>query len=296
MKAKRINELKLPIEAKTASKIYQVLKNQAKDVAKLFYFDRLNAEELSNNYRPEILKEVRDGMRLSIKVFGFDLRDSIAKDFNVSFKSEIDNTDFDNINRQLELDFATFTANESENQADYIVATTTAEIGTVVKRQTLIKQDEVAELIREQNELLSVDTPKAKKRIATIETIIRNAKKDVAKNIEINLLSNAKSRAALIGEQVVGIAEAYSRDKEANVINNANIRSSRGLVRTNKTWIAILDKRTRPDHVSADGQQIPVEQSFMVGGESLKYPRDPNGSSSQTIRCRCVAIYDKQYL
>ena len=142
MEAKRINELKLPIEAKTASRIYQVLKNQAKDVAKLFYFNKLNAEELSNNYRPEILKEVRDGMRLSIKVFGFILRDNIAKDFDISFKSTIDNTNFDNINRQLELDFATFTANESENQVNYIVATTIAEINDTVIRQTMIKQQE----------------------------------------------------------------------------------------------------------------------------------------------------------
>lgn len=210
MEAKRINELKLPIEAKTASKIYQVLKNQAKDVAKLFYFDRLNADELSNNYRPEILKEVRDGMRLSIKVFGFTLRDNIAKDFDISFKSTIDNTNFDNINRQLELDFTTFTANESENQVNYIVATTIAEINDTVIRQTMIKQQEVAELIKEQNQLLLINSPQAKKRIATIEAIISNAKKDVAKNIEINLLSNAKSRSALIGEQVVGITEAYS--------------------------------------------------------------------------------------
>jgi len=292
MKAKEINELKLSLEAKLSNKIYKVFKNQANDVARLFLVDKLNATELADNYRPEMLKEVRDGLRMSIGIFGHSLRNSIEKQFNVAFKS-IDNSEFDEVNRQLELEFTLFVANQGENQADLITNTSAKEIDNVVVRQTQIKAEEISLLIREQNELLQLNSNP--KRIAQIEMIVRNAKKDIAKNIKINLLDNAKSRARLIGEQVIGIGEAYSRDTEANVVNNAKIKTSRGVMSINKTWVAILDKSTREAHMIADGQEIRTNDKFIVDGESLNYPRDPNGSSANVIRCRCVAIYDKKY-
>jgi uncharacterized protein with gpF-like domain len=294
MKAKEINELKLPLEAKLSNKIYKVFKNQANDVARLFLVDKLNATELADNYRPEMLKEVRDGLRMSIGVFGYSLRNSIEKQFNIAFKS-IDNSEFDNVNRQLELDFTLFVANQSENQADLITNTSAKEIDNIVVRQTQIKAEEISLLIREQNQLSLLATDKARQRIAQIEMIVRNAKRDIAKNIKINLLDNAKSRARLIGEQVIGIGEAYSRDNEANVVNNAKIKTNRGTMAINKTWVAILDKSTREAHMIADGQEVKTNDKFIVDGESLNYPRDPNGSSANVIRCRCVAIYDKKY-
>ncbi len=292
MKAKEINELKLPLEAKLSNKIYKVLENQANDVARLFLVDKLDSKELADNYRPEMLKEVRDGLRMSIGVFGYSLRNSIEKQFNVAFKS-IDNSEFDEVNRQLELDFTLFVANQGENQADLITNTSAKEIDNVVIRQTQIKAEEISLLIREQNELLLLNNNA--KRIAQIEMIVRNAKRDIAKNIKINLLDNAKSRARLIGEQVIGIGEAYSRDTEANIVNNAKIKTNRGTMAINKTWVAILDKSTREAHMIADGQEVRTNDKFIVDGESLNYPRDPNGSSANVIRCRCVAIYDKKY-
>jgi len=293
MKAKDINELKIPLEAKLSNKIYKVFKNQANDVARLFLANKLNYTELADNYRPEMLKEVRDGLRMSIGVFGYSLRNSIEKQFNVAFKS-IDNSEFDEVNRQLELDFTLFIANQGENQADLITNTSAKEIDNVVVRQTQIKAEEISLLIREQNELLQLNNNA--KRIAQIEMIVRNAKRDIAKNIKINLLGNAKSRARLIGEQVIGIGEAYSRDTEANIVNNAKINTNRGVMSINKTWIAILDKSTRQAHMIADGQEVNTNDKFIVDGESLNYPRDPNGSSANVIRCRCVAIYDKKYV
>jgi hypothetical protein len=89
MKAKEINELKLPLEAKLSNKIYKVFKNQANDVARLFLVDKLDSKELADNYRPEMLKEVRDGLRMSIGAFGYSLRNSIEKQFNVAFQLDV---------------------------------------------------------------------------------------------------------------------------------------------------------------------------------------------------------------
>ena len=291
MEANKINLNKIRLEAKLTNKIYRVLKNQAKDVARLYDGD---TQQVADNYRPEIIKEVRDGLRMSFAVFGNLMRKSIEKEFTVAFKS-IEKDKFANINRQIALFSSLFIANESENQAELITLTSANEIVNVIKRQTDIKTEEISRLIREQNDLLLVNTDKAKRRIATIETIVRNAKRDIAKNIEINLLSNAKSRARLIGEQVIGIGESSARNLESSTINNAKITTNKGVIAISKTWVAILDNKTRDSHVVADGQEVGVDDSFTVGGESLKYPRDPSGSAENTIRCRCVAIYDKKY-
>lgn len=59
-----------------------------------------------------------------------------------------------------------------------------------------------------------------------------------------------------------------------------------------KTWIATTHgpsaTTTRPAHLAADGQTVPLTQPFMVGGEPLQYPGDPSGSAGNVIQCRCA--------
>lgn len=64
---------------------------------------------------------------------------------------------------------------------------------------------------------------------------------------------------------------------------------------TTKTWQDTGDGRTRPEHAAADGQTVPVDQPFIVGGEQLMYPGDPAGSAANTIQCRCRASYQVNF-
>lgn len=57
-----------------------------------------------------------------------------------------------------------------------------------------------------------------------------------------------------------------------------------------KRWVATDDERTRPWHVEADGQEVPLNEPFIVGGEELMYPGDENGSAENVINCRCTMI------
>ncbi len=51
------------------------------------------------------------------------------------------------------------------------------------------------------------------------------------------------------------------------------------------------DDLVRETHAEADGQVVPVDQPFDVGGESLDYPGDPSGSDAECCNCRCSVIY-----
>jgi SPP1 gp7 family putative phage head morphogenesis protein len=58
-----------------------------------------------------------------------------------------------------------------------------------------------------------------------------------------------------------------------------------------KRWLATLDERTRPAHQAADGQEVPSDGKFTVGGVKMEYPGDPAGGAENTIRCRCSMTY-----
>ena len=57
-----------------------------------------------------------------------------------------------------------------------------------------------------------------------------------------------------------------------------------------KEWLASLDGRERDAHRAANGQRKPSEEPFVVGGEYLKFPGDPNASAGNRINCRCTVL------
>lgn len=57
-----------------------------------------------------------------------------------------------------------------------------------------------------------------------------------------------------------------------------------------KRWVAVHDDRVRAAHQAADGQEVPLGSSFLVGGEPLAYPGDPRGSAHNVVNCRCVLV------
>ena len=93
--------------------------------------------------------------------------------------------------------------------------------------------------------------------------------------------------------QNVGLAEAWSRQTEAQLIDDAALVAADGrALQVTKEWVAILDSATREDHVLADGQQVGVNENFTVGGEEANFPRDPNLSAKQSINCRCISDFN----
>ena len=54
-----------------------------------------------------------------------------------------------------------------------------------------------------------------------------------------------------------------------------------------KRWVATADERTRPDHAAADGQEVPNDEPFEVGGELMMYPGDISlgASAGNVVNC-----------
>lgn len=59
-----------------------------------------------------------------------------------------------------------------------------------------------------------------------------------------------------------------------------------------KKWVATPDARTRDAHKSADGQEVPQDEPFIVDGEKMMYPGDISlgASAKNVINCRCTMV------
>lgn len=58
-----------------------------------------------------------------------------------------------------------------------------------------------------------------------------------------------------------------------------------------KEWVATTDSRTRPSHRSADGQRVPIDANFNVGGVSIFSPGAAGAPADEVINCRCADVY-----
>lgn len=269
-----INTRKIKLEANAIPKIKAIFKNIANDAESIYRKNgKVNSQELANNYYPEFLKEVRDIMRKTTKEFSFDLRDDLQKkglDFGLELKQITDkniNEKLKQVNTELQNEQTFFIANTSEEQAKFITQTNAKEI------ELAILQEEV----------------KFANQKALPEWII------ISRNLKINLLDRSQARSELIASTVVGLTESWSRNEEAELLQDSELEIDGKPIQVLKTWIAVLDKRTRPSHAQADFQQVPVDGVFNIGGSQAKYPRDENLPAEESIGCRCIADYNNAF-
>lgn len=310
-------------------KIFKHMASDAKNL--YLATKRIEAQALADNYRPEFLKVCRDAQRETIKFFGFDIRENAEEkgfDFKTAkYKSLIDYqietkdveaildvSQVEKINNTFALDSALFVANSSEEQVDYITATNASEISDAEKNAVILFFSEQTDLTNKLEDLRtqssrvdfehmvggsdSIAAVKKKKILEKIEAIekelaehIANKDKFIADQIEKAILEKGDSRSELIASQNVGMAESWSRQREAELVNE-NFPEELELV---KDYNAILDSHTRLSHAEADfnpaNKGVPVDGFFNIGGYKAKMPRDSSLPMSESANCRCQASY-----
>ena len=321
--ARKLDAEKLQLEASVVTKVKSTFKNMANDAQALYLTTgSIPSQELANNYYPEFLKEVRDAFRKSIKRFGFNLRGSVEKKYNLFFDAEYkkqfidferkesiqiidENLDpkLERINNQFAVASSVFIANQSEEATNFITNTNAKEIELAVQQEEIFFANAVAEQSAQIGVLttlkLNSNNPaKVQRKIDAarrkLDEMQDSARNIVASNINKNLVTRSQARSELIASQNIGLAESWSRQTEAELISDSNLESAAGaVILVKKSWDAILDSKTRSSHAAAEitNVNIPVGQPFVVGGEQLRYPRDPLGSAGNIINCRCNSSF-----
>lgn len=85
-------------------------------------------------------------------------------------------------------------------------------------------------------------------------------------------------------------------ETETNVLYNyRDFQRAKADGKNLKTWVTIIDERTRVDHFLANGQTVGIDEYFDVGGYSMLYPcdtlSDPSITADEIINCRCSIKY-----
>jgi len=130
-------------------------------------------------------------------------------------------------------------------------------------------------------------------------------KQELQTNLAVGILAAAilkrkfKSRQnTIVATETQFIAESTKLIEVVVVANNGAVNINdvvQGTIITvivaRKQWASILDNRVRAHHAAVDGQRRMLQEPFIVMGERLQRPGDPNGSPSNIIGCRCSALY-----
>ncbi|WBA43154.1 phage minor head protein [Hymenobacter canadensis] len=133
---------------------------------------------------------------------------------------------------------------------------------------------------------------------ASIRAITESTRKEIRRVLS-TALGEGSSIAAVTRTLRTQITD-FSRLRATTIartelIGAANYGSLTGAISTGlnlqKEWLSTTDSRTRVSHVLASGQQVPINEMFIVGGERCEFPGDPILSAGERIRCRCTVVY-----
>ncbi len=131
-----------------------------------------------------------------------------------------------------------------------------------------------------------------------VDTLIRQLRAELVAGVRagerISDLRN-RVRRVLVAQTPDRIDKIVRTEVIGALNRGANAAYNRSPVVEKKTWLTSRDARVRGNqsddqfnHVAADGQTVLKEDPFIVGGELLMHPGDPNGSPGNIIRCRCA--------
>ncbi len=95
-----------------------------------------------------------------------------------------------------------------------------------------------------------------------------------------------RARAATIARTETHAAASFATDAATRELN---------LPSQKKRWVSVSDARTRSGHAAANGQEVGIDEPFLVpfNGQTveMKYPHDGSGGAGNNINCRCLAVY-----
>jgi HK97 family phage portal protein len=208
-------------------------------------------EKVFDDFGTELEEGFKRGEEVAVAISILILQDRLANTYKPILKTVVD-------------DFARFALNDMD---DFIVD----EGGFNRRVNTFLEQE-----LNNRAEYVARTTQKI------VEKKIEDGREDGLGKEEIALSLNEElrdnpERALMIAETEVHGAREFAMYEVANRVSE----------HYHKEWLTVGDEKVRGDHASANGQLVPAEASFIVGGESMDHPGDPSGSAKQVINCRC---------
>ncbi len=118
-----------------------------------------------------------------------------------------------------------------------------------------------------------------------------HAKRSDPKVAALREISNeATNRIDSVEGEWRGRATLIARTEATAAFNAAALQAMRDESADKKVWMATPGARTRATHAAASGQEVDLDQPFMVGGYAMQHPGDPSAPAREVCSCRCTMI------
>lgn len=111
----------------------------------------------------------------------------------------------------------------------------------------------------------------------------------VASEIPLSTMNNPDDPYFFSEDRARLIAETESN----SIWNDSEFQDAILTGKTQKTWVAIIDKVTRDSHRDVNGTTIPIDEPFQVGDSLMMYPHDESmgAGPEEIVNCRCSMIF-----
>ena len=88
-------------------------------------------------------------------------------------------------------------------------------------------------------------------------------------------------------------AKFMAENESNNIHNQKDFGDAQAEGKLWKRWNTIMDGKERESHAEVDGETVPIDEPFYVGGSELMYPRDDSlgAGAEELINCRCSLEY-----
>lgn len=284
----RENQIKQKIENLMVRNLRPLFIRMAKD------FEKSVSDSLSvpdqNKYRDRLEKIIARGMKTTAEIFTRNIRNDLKKGislFEIKADERIEGGKEERKQIALEIaaKVALFIAEQKLKQANLVLETNYKQMRESIDRAI----EQLAETKSYRFKIEKKAPVDAGSDLISYDQVGKLASK--------LFKQTSGSRPDLISFQTVGMAESFSKQAEAEVLNKSDVTIDGEPVKgkLQKSWNAILDSKTREAHADADeeymGSPIDINDPFVVDGENLMYPRDPAGSAGNVINCRCAVLY-----
>lgn len=166
---------------------------------------------------------------------------------------------------------------------------------------TLYSREAVERILRDNPMLLPPPGKKMKNKISTgqaikwrkgqIQSVVTQS---IIQGESIPNMATRISNTLCVADRKVAIR--YARTAATGAENAGRIDAFHRMqslgIPVKKTWLAVLDGRTRHAHRELDGVTVPTDKPFHNSLGKIMYPGDPEASGSNIWNCRCMLVSD----
>jgi hypothetical protein len=252
---------KMRLEPRFAKDMGRILRSMVDDFQATYPTDKDTI--MPKHYEADVTGALREHYRRVSSAFSYSARNELDNPINEKAKNPITSSAkvaaSQKVTSAVKAKMGSYILQHSEKQAKIIVSTTQDDLDAAIKR-------EVTSQLQSGN---VIDSHK------------------IAKIVADDYKSKISGRAKMISVTETQSISEKTKDVELDELSDADEDTGRSFSRV---WVSVLDERTRDWHAEADGQEVGADEPFIVNGEELDYPGDPNGSPENIINCRCVSL------